>query len=76
MKQMRPSICVAFFLAVATGLWCQQPDPPGQVRTSKAVNEAYLFAHMVQGDYGRLYYTVSLDGLHCKTGNSGFVVGR
>lgn|GEM_PF-6090791 len=51
MKQMRPSICAAFFLAVATGLWCQQPDPPGQVRTGKAVNEAYLFAHMVQGDY-------------------------
>jgi hypothetical protein len=28
------------------------------------VHEAYLFAHMMHGDYGRLYYAVSLDGLH------------
>ncbi len=71
MKEMRPSICVAILLAAAAGAWCQQPDPPGQVKTGKAVNEAYLFAHMVQGDYGRLYYTVSLDGLHWKTLNGG-----
>ncbi|MFB3826458.1 MAG: glycosyl hydrolase family 43 [Bryobacteraceae bacterium] len=55
--------------ALAT-LWGQQPDPPGQIRDgSKARNEAYLFAHMIQGDYGKLYYTVSLDGLHWRTLN-------
>jgi hypothetical protein len=31
----------------------------------------YLFAHMVQGDYGRLYYALSSDGLHWRTVNSG-----
>jgi len=41
------------------------PNPPGQVaENEKAVNEAYLFAHMTHQDYGRLYYSVSLDGLH------------
>lgn len=47
----------------------QQPDPPGQVKDGKPEYEAYLFAHMVEGDYGRLYYTVSLDGLRWKTLN-------
>jgi len=42
----------------------QQPDPPGQVKDGKPVNEAYLFAHMLHEDYGKLYYSVSLDGLH------------
>jgi len=43
----------------------QQPDPPGQVhRADDAVNQAYLFAHMTHQDYGRLYYSVSTDGLH------------
>jgi hypothetical protein len=42
----------------------QQPDPPGRVKEGQAVNEAYLFAHMIHSDYGRLYYSVSLDGLH------------
>ncbi|MGK6349850.1 hypothetical protein [Parapedobacter sp. DT-150] len=43
----------------------QQPNPPGQVeRTEDAANQAYLFAHMLHEDYGRLYYTVSTDGLH------------
>lgn len=51
--------------------WCQQPDPPGQVKGADPKNEAYLFAHMVDGDYGRLYYTVSLDGLHWKRLNGG-----
>ena len=39
------------------------PDPPGQVHDGKPVHEAYLFAHMTHHDYGRLYYSVSLDGL-------------
>jgi len=43
----------------------QMPDPPGQLTPGESpANEAYLFAHMLQGDYWRLYYSVSLDGLH------------
>ncbi len=50
----------------------QQPNPPGQVAAGEAPkNEAYLFAHMMTGDYGRLYYSVSLDGLHWKPLNGG-----
>lgn len=49
----------------------QQPDPPGQVLQSDAVNQAYLFAHMTHSDYGRLYYTVSIDGLHWEILNEG-----
>ena len=33
----------------------QMPDPPGQVGPGeKAKYEAYLFAHMMNGDYGHL----------------------
>ena len=42
----------------------QQPDPPGQVKEGEPVHEAYLFAHMMHEDYGKLYYSVSRDGLH------------
>ncbi len=49
----------------------QQPDPPGQVQGAKPKYEAYLFAHMVEGDYGSLYYTVSTDGLHWERLNRG-----
>jgi hypothetical protein len=50
----------------------QMPDPPGQVQAGeKPVNEAYLFAHMLQGDYWRLYYSVSVDGLHWEMLNGG-----
>ncbi|MEH0156389.1 hypothetical protein V6R21_19735 [Limibacter armeniacum] len=56
------------FSGIAFG---QQPDPPGQVKNGKPVHEAYLFAHMTHADYGRLYYSVSLDGLHWKQLNSG-----
>src|ERR1700685_503587 len=38
---------------------------------TKHKNEAYLFAHMMKGDYGRLYYSVSLDGLHWTLVNDG-----
>jgi len=35
------------FLLLCSGLFAQQPNPPGQVAASgKAVNEAYLFAYM------------------------------
>src|SRR6516225_3199201 len=49
----------------------QQPDPPGQAKGTQPKYEAYLFSHMVDGDYGHLYYTVSLDGLHWKKLNGG-----
>lgn len=50
----------------------QMPDPPGQVGDgAPARHQAYLFAHMVHGDYGRLYYSVSLDGLHWEALNGG-----
>lgn len=58
---------LAFFVVIA-----QQPTPPGQVTDSaKPKNEAYLFAHMIHSDYGRLYYTVSNDGLHWNSLNEG-----
>lgn len=48
-----------------SSLSAQQPDPPGQVeKPEDAVNQAYLFAHMTHQNYGNLYYSVSLDGLH------------
>jgi hypothetical protein len=50
----------------------QMPDPPGQVQAGEIPKyEAYLFAHMMHGDYGRLYYSVSLDGLHWESLNGG-----
>lgn len=55
-----------------TLIWGQQPNPPGQIKTGeKAENEAYLFAHMTHEDYGRLYYSVSKDGLHWQKLNDG-----
>lgn len=57
---------------IASAATAKQPDPPGQVATGgKAVNEAYLFAHMTHADYGRLYYSVSTDGLHWHRLNGG-----
>jgi hypothetical protein len=53
------------FLLLCSSLFAQQPNPPGQVAANgKALHEAYLFAHMTHEDYGRLYYSVSTDGLH------------
>ncbi len=31
----------------------------------------YLFAHMTKSDYGRLYYSISRDGLHWQPLNGG-----
>jgi hypothetical protein len=58
-------------LFVASGR-AQMPDPPGQVGPGETAKyEAYLFAHMMEGDYGHLYYSVSLDGLHWEMLNGG-----
>ncbi len=73
---MRASRC-AVRLAFASLVWAaaghaQMPDPPGQVKPGETPKyEAYLFAHMLHGDYGRLYYSVSLDGLHWTLLNGG-----
>ena len=56
---------ILYLFFCSFGLCAQQPDPPGQPGSAKeAVYEAYLFAHMTHNDYGRMYYSVSLDGLH------------
>jgi hypothetical protein len=61
-----------FLLLGFSNVFSQQPDPPGQVNVEeKPVNEAYLFAHMTHQDYGRLYYSVSKDGLHWQNLNGG-----
>lgn len=66
---MKKSIII--LLLGSCSLMAQQPDPPGQVQAGeKAQNKAYLFAHMTHQDYGRLYYTVSTDGLHWKRLNN------
>ncbi|SEL75187.1 Glycosyl hydrolases family 43 [Pseudoxanthomonas sp. GM95] len=50
----------------------KQPDPPGQVAPGATpVNAAYLFVHMTDADYGRMYYSASLDGLHWYRLNDG-----
>lgn len=55
-----------------TGVRAQMPDPPGQVAPGAApVHAAYLFAHMMEGDYWRLYYSVSTNGLHWERLNGG-----
>lgn len=60
-----PKILFMALLAFNATSFAGQPNPPGQVTEGKKpVNEAYLFAHMTHSDYGRLYYSVSVDGLH------------
>jgi hypothetical protein len=73
MKADLQRVCVM----ISSLLWmsvceAQMPDPPGQVKPGETPKyEAYLFAHMMQGDYWRLYYSVSLDGLHWTNLNGG-----
>lgn len=63
-------LLIVFFLYQP--LVAQQPDLPGQVEPGEPpVNQAYLFAHMMHGDYGKLYYSVSLDGLNWYPLNEG-----
>ena len=62
---------IAALLLPAT-LAAQMPDPPGQAPPGATPrHEAYLFAHMLHGDYWRLYYSVSRDGLHWSMLNGG-----
>lgn len=63
---------IAIFLIVNIGIIvdsviAQLPEIPGQISEDETqVHEAYLFSHMTNQDYGGLYYSVSLDGLHWK----------
>ena len=42
-----------------------------QGRAPGGAYQAYLFSHMMKSDYGGLYYSVSLDGLHWRLLNNG-----
>ena len=69
---MRIKTIILDLSAGAGALHAQQPDtPPGQAKGAPPKYQAYLFSHMIEGDYGRLYYSVSLDGLHWKRLNGG-----
>lgn len=73
MKNSLPwlGVILTSFLSICPAR-AQMPDPPGQVKPGETPrHEAYLFAHMMQGDYGRLYYSVSRDGLHWDLLNGG-----
>lgn len=55
----------------------QVDDPPGAPgKTYVDPARAYLFAHMMKGNYGVLYYSVSLDGLHWRFLNGGRPVSQ
>lgn len=66
-------ITIGLAMTWSTGqAFAQMPNPPGQVKEGETPkHEAYLFAHMMEGDYGRLYYSVSRDGLHWELLNNG-----
>lgn len=65
-------VVVALRLSLCGAVHAQLPDPPGQVQANEAPKfAAYLFAHMLHNDYGRLYYSVSEDGLHWHPLNGG-----
>tara|TARA_R110002049_G_scaffold309199_1_gene518487 strand:- start:898 stop:1131 length:234 start_codon:yes stop_codon:yes gene_type:complete len=64
-KFLNSYLSIILLFAACFDGYSQQPNPPGQIENNgKAVNEVYLFAHMTHKDYGKLYYSVSLDGLH------------
>jgi hypothetical protein len=66
------AIALAIVVQLAPAAFAQMPNPPGQVQAGETPqHEAYLFAHMMEGDYGRLYYSVSRDGLHWEQLNHG-----
>src|SRR5690625_7072895 len=69
---MRPQVLLSILILSCSFLAAQQPDLPGQVAPGDApVNQAYLCADMMHGDYGKLYYSVSRDGLNWHLLNGG-----
>ncbi len=72
MQLFKLALFTLYFVSAGIYSKSQQPNPPGQVKGNEQVqNEAYLFAHMTHKDYGKLYYSVSLDGLHWVGLNNG-----
>ncbi len=71
-RKLKELFCILLIMLVSMRAVAQQPDPPGQITKSEtSKNKAYLFAHMTHEDYGRLYYSVSEDGLHWNRLNDG-----
>lgn len=81
-------IAVTVLLSVVSGHALAQPSaspqhktvieaPPGApVAPFVDPDKAYLFAHMTREKYGKLFYSVSLDGLHWRRLNGGKVVSE
>lgn len=63
-------IALGLLLAAFAGVSAAQV-PGGPVTPYVDPAKAYLFAHMTKEQYGVLYYSVSLDGLHWKRLNGG-----
>lgn len=57
--------------ALAASAAAQRTPPGGPETPYVDPAKAYLFAHMMKGDYGTLYYSISVDGLHWRTLNGG-----
>ena len=58
-------------VGVFAGTGSAQVAPGGPVTPYVDPSKAYLFAHMTKEQYGVLYYSVSLDGLHWRRINAG-----
>ena len=65
---MKKAILISSLLLAYIALGAQGTWYGNQLDTNQ---RACLFAHMTDGDYGRLYYAVSLDGLRWKSLNGG-----
>lgn len=61
----------ALALLLASGAAAQEVPPGAPESAYVHPDKAYLFAHMMKGDYGTLYYSVSRDGLHWRALNRG-----
>src|SRR6267142_3940983 len=62
----------ALGVLLATTIFLSARAPAATVAPATVDTDvAYLFAHMMKGHYGVLYYSVSLDGLHWKFLNRG-----
>ena len=62
----RPARATENAVSGASAAEAGQPSAPGPIQPA-----AYLFAHMTREDYGRLYYSVSRDGLRWRLLNGG-----
>ncbi len=62
---------LAASVGVFAGTGSAQVAPGGPVTPYVDPAKAYLFAHMTKEQYGVLYYSVSLDGLHWRRINAG-----